>query len=680
MSKDLNAMNVGTQRSANVNNPNPRPIGARSSFPDNAHRHATTLQYGHIGVFDHFNTVRHDELNFRNQHEIHSYTLSSPLMSGVTINKTYVRVPYKAIYPKNWDIMLPLPTKGDDVPESTRCVLSSLFFEKIDSYFDSVVAAGQTIDVVDSSSADKIKSIIDFTFLLESIYSTGSIFSQLNLNTHALFEGTVDGQRYDFDDFFDLYFVPFIQSFSDKIGFQFQDFGGVIFSVGDSFQSLDGQGFQSQNWFVPLGYLISLLRHYDYTVVRRDNQQSSFDNPYYKFDNELTSFYLVNPGPLNIESVAAYQLACYQFFTNEHIDFIYSADLFRRALISQYYNAFDPDRLPVFGWNGELFEYDVLSQGTFDSILRSWDADLSFEDYTRDLFCIEFFRNIFSVNQSLRYGDYFTGARPQPLAVGDYSVEVVNGSVDTLDQVRGMQLVRLANNANLAGSKVGNYLQALWGGDLPEAPDDIPTFLVHQSFGVKGFEVENTGDAQVSDQNQIAVTTQLRTTDNKHVFQYFEDRDYSIILGLVSFDCERFYSNTCDRFAFHYDRYDDFIPEMQYLGDQPIFARELDIRNSQLAPVAYTVRNMEYKQKYSHASGGFIKRLPSWLFVADNETGIPMIGNISPSYIRSIPAEFDRFYKSLTGYSLGTRFHFIVKFSNVDHATRQMVYQPQILK
>lgn len=673
MAKDLNAMNVGTQRSANVNNPNPRPLGARSSFPDNAHRHATTLQYGHIGVFDHFNTVRHDELNFRNQHEIHSYTLASPMLSGVTINKTYVRVPYKAIYPKNWDIMLPLPTKGDDVPDNTRCVLSSKFWTWIHTQFDNFLTLGSSI------RASYISQSIKYVFLLESLYSTGSIPAQLNLNFHPLFTFTIEGISYDFDDFFDLYFVPWLRNIG--VRFQFQDFGGIILQVGDSFSPLDGQGYQSQNWSVPISYLISLLRHYDFSVVY-DDPTTEFENFFSQFDGDVDSFFIVNPGPINIESVIAYQLACYQFFTNEHVDYIYSADLYRRALISSYYEAGGFSipplsfTLPFFSWNGQRFEYDVFSQGFFDNFLDK--VGDSFAPLTISIF--DFFLNLFSVNQSLRYGDYFTGARPQPLAVGDYSVEVVNGSVDTLDQVRGMQLVRLANNANLAGSKVGNYLQALWGGDLPEAPDDIPTFLVHQSFGVKGFEVENTGDAQVSDSNQIAITSQLRTTDNKHVFQYFEDRDYSIIIGLVSFDCERFYSNTCDRFAFHYDRYDDFIPEMQYLGDQEVYARELDIRNSQLAPVAYTVRNMEYKQKYSHASGGFIKRLPSWLFVADNETGIPMIGNISPSYIRSIPAEFDRFYKSLTGYSLGTRFHFIVKFSNVDHAIRQMVYQPQILK
>lgn len=675
MSKDLNALYVGTQKSANVNNPNPRPIGARSSFPDLAYRHLSTYQYGLVGVFDHFHTVRHDQLQFRNQHDIHSYTLSSPMLSGVTMNKTWVRVPYKAIYPKNWDIMLPLATKGDDVPDDVRCVLGSDFWLFLKSLFDDFVSLGQDISELDSHD---FKNLITTVFLFESIYSSGAIPAKLNLNFHSLFSARIDDVNLDFDDFFDLYFAPWLASTSGILKFQFQDFGGIIFQVGSSgsFVPLDGYGYQSQNWTVPLSYLISLMRHYDFTVIVT-NDGSEISNPFYSWDSDVTDFdtSLFNVGSVNIESVVAYQLACYQFFTNEHVDFIYSADLYRRSLTSLYSNKFDPDGLPRFQWNGEFFYYDILSQKVFEDIvfrLDLVDTDIDFFN--------AFFRNIFGINQSLRYGDYFTGSRPRPLAVGDYSVEVVDGSVDTLESVRGMQLVRLANNANLAGSKIGNYLQALWGGNLPEAPDDIPSFLVHQSFAVKGFEVENTGDAQVSSENQIAVTTQLRTQDNKHAFEYFEDRDYSIIIGLVSFDCERLYSNTTDRFAFHFDRYDDFLPQLQYVGDQEIHAKEIDIRNTQHAPVAYTVRNMEYKQAYSRVSGGFVKRLPSWAFVADNESGIPQFGNISPSYIRSIPSEFDRFYKSLTGYSLGTRFHFIVRFSNVNHATRQMEYQPQILK
>lgn len=674
MAKDLNAMNVGTQKSANVNNPNPRPLGARSSFPDLAYRHFSTYQYGLVGVFDHFHTVRHDQLQFRNQHDIHSYTLSSPMLSGVTMNKTWVRVPYKAIYPKNWDIMLPLATKGDDVPDDVRCVVGSDFWNVLKYIFDYFVGVGQDISSLHRS---RVKSLITSVFLFESIFSSGSIPSKLNLNFHSLFSARKDDVNLDFDDFFDLYFAPWLASTSGIYKFQFQDFGGLIFQVGssDSFVPLDGLGYQSQNWAVPLSYLISLMRHYDFTLIDV-NDGSPVSNPFYSWDSDVTDFdtSLFNIGSVNIESVVAYQLACYQFFTNEHVDYIYSADLYRRAILSGYRSFFEGESVPTYSWNGETFDYDVFSKSFFDSVLSTYDPSES------PSFIISFFRDIFGINQSLRYGDYFTGARPRPLAVGDYSVEVVDGSVDTLESVRGMQLVRLANNANLAGSKVGNYLQALWGGNLPEAPDDIPSFLVHQSFAVKGFEVENTGQAQVSSDNQIAVTTQLRTQDNKHAFEYFEERDYSIIIGLVSFDCERLYSNTTDRFAFHFDRYDDFLPQLQYVGDQEIHAKEIDIRNTQLAPVAYTVRNMEYKQAYSRVSGGFVKRLPSWAFVADNESGIPQFGNISPSYIRSIPAEFDRFYKSLTGYSLGTRFHFIVRFSNVNHATRQMEYQPQILK
>ena len=71
--------------------------------------------------------------------------------------------------------------------------------------------------------------------------------------------------------------------------------------------------------------------------------------------------------------------------------------------------------------------------------------------------------------------------------------------------------------------------------------------------------------------------------------------------------------------------------------------------------------------------------LPSWAFVTDNSDGNPSGSNIDPDYIRSSPSEFDRFYKSLTGYSLATYFHFITFNTNIVAPYRQMVYAPEIL-
>ena len=88
---------------------------------------------------------------------------------------------------------------------------------------------------------------------------------------------------------------------------------------------------------------------------------------------------------------------------------------------------------------------------------------------------------------------------------------------------------------------------------------------------------------------------------------------------------------------------------------------------------------MEYKQRVSYASGGFIRHLPSWAFVTDNKDGNPADVNITPEYLRSSPTEFDRFYKSLLGHSLGRRFHFITMNTNVLAPYRQMVYAPEIL-
>ena len=122
---------------------------------------------------------------------------------------------------------------------------------------------------------------------------------------------------------------------------------------------------------------------------------------------------------------------------------------------------------------------------------------------------------------------------------------------------------------------------------------------------------------------------------------------------------------------------------MQFIGDQDVKRAELDplgsVGGDVDAAFAYNLRNMEYKQRYSYASGGFIRNLPSWAFITDNRDGNPPEFEISPEYIRSSPSEFDRFYRSLTGYSLGSYFHFITFNTNVVAPYRQMVMAPEIL-
>lgn len=128
------------------------------------------------------------------------------------------------------------------------------------------------------------------------------------------------------------------------------------------------------------------------------------------------------------------------------------------------------------------------------------------------------------------------------------------------------------------------------------------------------------------------------------------------------------------------NRADDFIPEMQFIGDQPILRKELNATAADDEHFAYAYRYMEMKLRTSYCAGGFIENLKTWDFITDNNEGNDDAENISPDYIRSNPQEFDRFYSQLTGYSLGNYFHFVVNNINHQRLTRDLVYAPEPLK
>lgn len=705
MPKDLNAQQTGLNKSASVNTARPTPIRGMNTFPQN-YVHPSTHSYADVDPFFVMNVVRHDNIPVRCGHDIHSYQLSSPMLSDVVMHKTFVSVPMKAIYPRNWDLMLVPPTQGDDVPDNTRFVSYNLIStaQKMVTSYNNLVAP----TVVGSYSLNdviflRLRTYFRFLFYLESIFSNGSLFARMNMHFSDYFMAQTPDtvvRDIDFDEFFDMFFGR-VRPLMDKLGFDVTYDSGVTVKYRLSDETPFGT--TSSYRTVSLGALLEILRNNDFSVAWLDEDTTDLLD----FETDFRSIYsdhnvrIIVPFDIqnnlvgfNLEYIPAYQMACAQFMTNEHVDFIYSADMYRREMQSLLYGG-DPI-LPTFDYNGDSFLYDFFSGKVFDTVLTTlfndFDTDVNLintenglRQFTRNDNLGVFGRlsvlqiNLFGVRKSLKYGDYFTGARPQPLAVGDVNAPVVGNNVSAVDVTRSISKQRFLNAVNLAGRKIGNYLTALWGGQLPEAPDDVPLFIASESFGIGKQEIENTGALQASDTAQNTVTTQLRSTNSKYLLSAQFDMP-AILIGLVHFDAPRIYSRTMTRFAFHYDRYDDFIPQMQYIGDQEIYANEL-IPNAK-GNYAYTMRNMEYKQQYSFASGGFRKFLKSWIFIGDNDEGNPLStdGKISPEFIRSTNYEFDRFYTSLTGLSLASRFHFIVKHANLVRPDRQMAYRPQILE
>ncbi len=684
MASNLTGVQAGLVQENNVNDPTTRVIRGKNQFPQ-SFQHPSTCQYGLIDVVAAAKCEPGDVFPYKINTDLNTFTLKSPMKSKVTMHTAAFKVPMQALYPRNYDLMFPIPNKGSDVPDvdgpnrSNRAILAiRQFSHNLNRFFSNAISEERT---------DMLEHVVRMVFLTESIFSTGSIFSKLNIHldsckfTNLLADGNPSNDDYYiFDDWFDSVFIPSLRVslltndpqpdfYSAHLEYYDTDEIPDLYFVSDSPDLIGTSSFRNgvRVSFISFDRSVELLRQGDWRFILNDTlANANLDTLPFNVDS------LRLPEFVNIEHILAYQLACAHFFNNPKIDYIYSAQLWRDNM---EYLAAGVVNYPRFEWNGMELLYDVVSSQIMngDLSLFSFDTDNNLANLDRK---ISYFLNLFLFQNSLRYGDYFVGSRPEPIAVGDITIQDPS---NPLEITRRLQMTRLLNKVNISGPRKDDYLRVIFGTRLPDAPKDVPIRLTLEDFDVDGFEVNNTGAEQASEDSTNITTTNLRLTDSRYMFEVEVEEPCWLII-VQYFDAHRIYSKTIDRFAFHFDRYDDFIPDLQFTGDQDVKQRELlGLAGNDDQAFAYNLRYMEYKQRYSYASGGFINRLKSWAMVTDNSDGNPAVSHISPSYIRSSPSEFDRFYKSLTGYSLGTRFHFIVVNTNIAVPYRQMVYAPEIL-
>lgn len=676
MAKNLTGVQAGLVQENNVNDPTPRVIRGKNQFPQ-SFQHPSTCLYGLVDVVAAAKCEPGDVFPYKINTDLNTFTLKSPMKSKVTMHTAAFKVPMEALYPRNYELMFPIPNKGSDVPDvegparSNRAILN---LRRLVSQMN-----GITSNLISNGSRLSLANAVRLVFLYESIFSTGSIFTKLNIHLDSArfiigrSSGVDSDNEYIFDDYFDLVFIPELRSSISNYRLVYYDtdeISDILYVssnpdiVGTSF--IDKNGIR--NSYISFDRAVELLRSGDWLVSDASFTGSGLSSLPLCIDESSLPEYV------NIEHILAYQLSCAHFFNNPKIDYIYTSQLWRDNMEWIRVQATGGD-YPRFEWNGMELLYDVVSSVVLNGELSNFS--LSSDDLVeRFNYKLAFFQNLFGYQNSLRYGDYFVGARPEPIAVGDITID---DPTNPLEITRRLQMTRLLNKVNITGPRKDDYLRVIFGSRIPEAPKDVPIRLTLEDFDVSGFEVNNTGAEQASDESTNITTTNLRLTDSRYMFEVEVDEPCWLII-VQYFDAHRIYSKTIDRFAFHFDRYDDFIPDLQFTGDQGVMQKELlGIGGNDDENFAYNLRYMEYKQRYSYASGGFINMLKSWAMVTDNTDGNPATSHITPSYIRSSPSEFDRFYKSLTGYSLGTRFHFIIMNTNIAVPYRQMVYAPEIL-
>lgn len=605
---------------------------------------------------------------------LQSMSLVAPLMSKLFMNRDFFYVPFPAILPNTWEYYYRNPSQGDDIPVDAQPVITG-FVSSIYNLFSTAINQLGDINISTGAiSADEWFSNVLLWLTLEKFLSSGSLLWQLGYKIFPTIL-TGSGNRVNFDTIFDQVMTVLLPS-GVTIQLNTNSINATVV-LSDSISSdTDSEYSIPRSQFIDiLRYNLSLINTASLPPVNIVRGTDITGIGYY------STAVLVNPDPdpeqdyINIMPIISYQLACAQYYVNTKVDFLYTAELYRQTLFSLFvdYASLDsggangtatyPSSLQ-FEYNGNWVMYDFISnhfiQGVFDSFISIATG------IERAVKLYNFIDFVFGHRESLRYGDYFTGSRPFPLGVGDTdilgSVDGDTATISAVETVQKIMLARYLQNVARIGNDPDEYLESVFGKQMP--PDyHYPRFCFHNDFEVSGFETVNTAEDQGN-------RTSTLDTQNSEFSGTLEVDLPGYFIGISWFHMPRAYMQTKQRFFFHRDRFDYFLPGMENIGDQPVLGAEV---SSQLqfsnSIFSYRGRNDEYKIRYSEVSGGFTDLLPGWAYIADEDNTIngsrfDSLFLISPEYIRSQPWEFDRFMKELSGLSLGHRFHFQIAYMN----------------
>lgn len=662
-------------------NSTPTSVKLTHNTFDNSYFNFKTQRFGQYEPFWHKKCVPGDQVPYANSHNVRSLPFASPILSPMKLNKDYFMVPNHAIQPNTWEYIFKNPTQGDDVPLDAHNIfplsyISSSSPVTLPALFSSLVNTALT-----TPSSDNLSKLVLAFVAFEGIFSSGGLLSQLNVKLPLSF-----GDGISFDDAFDRIFdlnigvtVSFdsgedtlVYSFANTSDFDEEDLDGPIIQV-SSYE------------------LASIIRSHFFNItniVAEDvNYILDFDITGPGLDTfvDLESFGSNPVSSIDMATVVAYKMACFQYYVNPRVDFLYNAQLFRdnwfmllrQAWLTQ--SSVDYN-IVTFDYNGLPVVYDYFSlryYNTLLSTLNSFVNTFSSQSIFSAIKVLGCFHYLFSFEQQLRFGDYFVDSRTQALGYGEPGSDVINvldDAVSVTDISQSLVLNRFRSAVAHLDNSEEEYLSTMFHEQLP--PDfHYPKFIIHSEFGINGEEVSNT-----TSDNQGNIVTNLKSGADATEFN-IPINIPCVLIGISYVSIPQVYTKATERHYFHKDRYDAFQPMLQYFGDQEVYRAELDFMiDNPAAPYAYMSRNAEYKQRFSVASGAFTKELRSWIMTIDgDEYGIqrylPRLHQ-SSELIRHYDFEFNRFLKAVNGVSLGSGFHFIMQYNNINVENRPMEINP----
>lgn len=693
------------ERANEVNDPD--FVNRQGYYPyDLTHQEFISPRFGEVTPKMHLDTAPADRHVILDDDKTVLNQIDGNFLSTINQYSDTFYVPLRSVFPNNYEKLIPNPTKGDDLPNSAlpQCPINLLVNVFLNSPEEVVLFVNDEelspATVYDIMSTD-ISPNHDVwkhgrMALLATVFSRGQLLDYLGLQ----YDTAVNSLYSEFQKHIDLYFEALFsatvsENQSHMIAWSTSsDVEGVattnVYNVFDVQEGQKTANTRSEWRSLLSDFFEAGQQPYFIDFEPSDALNSAYDTLYNDFEvifaSSIEENYLetldASPDPfrvgfVNIGKIVAYQQCIAQYYTNDRIDNIFTSELYMqlmRSIMFPTQGSFSQE--PTFVYNGVNTEYDLISTG---AIYHAFVGNRLPGSVIR---LFQWFTVVMLLRRSLRYGDYFTTARPRMLAVGDLSINVEDGMVSPVDVTRNLLAQRYLNAGNYIGSGFLPYYNSIYGVQ-PSDTGCYPRFISHRKYQLDNQVTNNTAD------NQGKQTTNLvGFTDSEVAADVFID-DFGYILSFISYDVLPVYTSGIDNSYHLADRFDYFNPMLQGVGDQQVYLSELVGKPSFRENVfGYTMRNAEYKMKVSRAHGafesegllaGFLLRFPLYTF---NETyAQQQLGDlhINPDFIRDKPLFLDPVIPVRSGLSPANYFHFVVSCTNVVKSARKIQELPPVL-
>lgn len=723
-----------------ANDPDKKPIKQHSKFKPNYSLYSTML-YGRNTPFFAMEVVADDKVNLRVNADVDTLNLSSPLMFPVKMYHDHFFVPLRAILPENADLLVTNPLTGDDiVPEDVNAVLDTLALaEYLQVFHGGSSAFGKACANTSITNpvywwADFLAHFFTTKQHLDMFCSTNSLLNVLGHNVQDwMFTSYTDpdtGKKYGYDYQCEAILNIIrneVKSFDVKFVKVTASGGSYSYGPGSSITvNMQVPKVQDTSLTATIGYrqflrLLSegnpiyqingvVLTSAGTTAARTSlNWSAIFPNisPDASFDWAVPTKSTLTPivgkhRYVNVQRLIAYQLCNASFYTNDGVDYVYSADLYHQnqmSLIQQittssiYTNTYGTYML-----NGVTMRCDSCSgklvrnmlsraaqNGPINTTLGTSGTQSVWSDSKYSM-VLPWLCNMYGYQRSLKYRDYFVGSKVRPLAVGDVTVNVSSNMVNVVDITRNIMRQRFFNQVNRLGRSLKEYSRGIFG--VTPMPDPREPILLASTCDVMGASETDSTDPSANLAQGQTTSSKFRNSSSKYAFE-ITPNEFGILIGICHFDAIRPYTGSTDRQFYHMDRFDMFNPYMQNVGDQEVALAEVynHFTTANLnKSFGYQLRYAEYKQRVDRAVGAFatdklpgyaFPMLPSDLFELDGKT--TGVLELNPDFIRARSEDFDQFFSELPFLAEGNYFHFIARHDAEVDAVRPMESAPTIL-